>query len=418
MIDYIIITTNINIIEALQIRNYGKFENPIYHANGMKSYELKDCGIREIAVWADTKKIFMEHSSSRNCLFSATIDATMFLKEGVNNYKEIIERIEAYLPPSFARKEMLEWKVKSASFVYNFTGDNIYDYYMFLRSGYDLSNINMEKLTERRRKDEVESYKMFFKGKGRRKAESSLALDDTASKENPIKESLAIEVDLDYRKKKMVYYPCRYSVERLLTNRLQIKFKIKKKKMLEICKKYGVEDRDFALFMERVKEIDENLFRSYMKRIGGEGTYYRYDEAEKIIMASAYSKVQKKKMCDALKGIAGYKGISNYLNHVEDEEIRYECMASMRKREYAQVALRNLQKLGINPLNISIRNNTIQGNLKNLIDVYIEANPYELIKKSKEHVLTIESVTPMKAQQILAVEDGSTGIKEDDECPF
>ena len=90
----------------------------------------------------------------------------------------------------------------------------------------------------------------------------------------------------------------------------------------------------------------------------------------------------------------------------------------MRKREYAQTALRNLQKLGINPLNISIRNNTIQGNLINLIDVYIEANPYELIKKSEGHTLTIKSVTPMKAQQVLAVEDGSFGIKEDDECPF
>lgn len=104
--------------------------------------------------------------------------------------------------------------------------------------------------------------------------------------------------------------------------------------------------------------------------------YYRYDEAEDIIMTSEHTKAEKKKMCDALKGVASYKGISNYLSHVEDAEIRYECMSSMRKREYAQVALRNLQKLGINPLNISTHNKMIQGSLINLVEVYTKASPY------------------------------------------
>ena len=38
MIDYIIITANINIIEALKISNYGSFKNPYYTVNGMKTY--------------------------------------------------------------------------------------------------------------------------------------------------------------------------------------------------------------------------------------------------------------------------------------------------------------------------------------------------------------------------------------------
>lgn len=77
MIDYVIITANINIIEALKIRNYGSFKNPYYNINGMKTYELKDMGIREISVWADMKKVFTEPSSNRNCMFSATIDGAI-----------------------------------------------------------------------------------------------------------------------------------------------------------------------------------------------------------------------------------------------------------------------------------------------------------------------------------------------------
>jgi hypothetical protein len=53
---------------------------------------------------------------------------------------------------------------------------------------------------------------------------------------------------------------------------------------------------------------------------------------------------------------------------------------SLRKRAYALEALRNLQKLGINPINISVRKRVMSGSLPNLIEVYQEAvgmNPPE-----------------------------------------
>lgn len=413
MIDYIIITANINIIEALKISNYGSFKNPYYNVNGMKTYELKDIGIREISVWADMKKVFTEPSSNRNCMFSATIDGVAFMQNGKENYTEVIDRIEAFLPPSFERKGKLEWKVKSASFVYNFTGYNIYEYYMFLRSGYDLSNINMEKTTEKIKNEEAEFFKMTFSGKGgkprKKKDVSDADVDENVVDEKKLKESLAIEISLDYRYRAFNEPPCQYDVKRLQSNRLQIKIKIKKKKMLQLCKDYGITDRDFTIFMNKVNSIDGELFSSYLGRIAGQGNYYRYDEAEGIIMASEHTRAEKSKMCDALKGVASYKGISNYLSHVEDAEIRYECMRSMRKREYAQVALRNLQKLGINPLNISTHNKMVQGSLMNLVDVYTEANPYELIKKVVQKPITKEAVMPVPIGPV------QTMIKEHEE---
>ena len=89
-------------------------------------------------------------------------------------------------------------------------------------------------------------------------------------------------------------------------------------------------------------------------------------------------------MCDALKGVAKYKGISNYLSHIECDE-PYPFMQSMKKRSYAVEALNQLQKLGINPITIPVHTRLFvdQEGLPNLIGVYEEAGKITSEMKSE-----------------------------------
>ena len=120
MIDYIVVAATITLQEAIDIVHNGKFKERKLTSTGLRSTELKDYGIREISIWADTKRVFTVSQGIENCFYNATIDAEAF-KDGSKSYEGILNLLQKYLPDNFARKNTLEWKVKSISFVYNFT---------------------------------------------------------------------------------------------------------------------------------------------------------------------------------------------------------------------------------------------------------------------------------------------------------
>ena len=183
---------------------------------------------------------------------------------------------------------------------------------------------------------------------------------------------------------------------------------LKKKKILSLCRDYEIKDRSLLQFQKMAGQIDVDMFCFYMGKIAGTGRYYKFSACEGIIRDSGYTKAQKDKMCDALKGIAQYKGIAAFLDHVEDETPTYPCMESMRKRVYALEALRNLQELGINPVNISVRKRLVSGSLPNLIEVYQEAVGKSPTLKAKPET--------MKKQQ--PKEKFSQELGDGEEAPF
>ncbi len=374
MIDYIVVAAAITLQEAIDIVHNGRFKERKLTSTGLKSTELKDYGIRELSIWADTKRVFTVSQELENCFYSATIDAEAF-KAGSKSYDGILDILQKYLPKKFARKDSLEWKVKSVSFVYNYQGYYIHQYYKMLRSGYDLDNLNMIKETEKIPNDTKECYRMTFSGKGR-KTRKKTELKKTDKKKYPKKryqEAMNIEVLLDYRKK---YNgpDIQYLDKRVYDDYLQIKVRCKKIKTIQLCNEYGVKDRDFYQFVQVLDRMDYDIINNYISRIGGRGKYYRYADAEAIIMASDLTDGKKAKMCDALKGVAKYKGISNYLSHVEMDE-PYPFMQSMKKRSYAMEALNQLQKIGINPITIPVHARLFmsQEYLPNLVGVYEDA---------------------------------------------
>ena len=165
-------------------------------------------------------------------------------------------------------------------------------------------------------------------------------------------------------------------------DRLQIQINLKRNKVERICKQMNFTDRIPEDFLNKKDEIDKIVFFDYMSQISGKGKYYKYKDAEKIIDAAetfpngkTITHKRKNRMKDVLKGVASYKSISTYLSHVEDEEITYPCMASVRKHSIALSLLRELQSLGICPLNLSVRAEYKE--LENITTIFDEATNSE-----------------------------------------
>ena len=407
MVDYIIVATSITLQEAIEITQNGGFKEQKMRSTGFKTAEYKDYGITEISVWADTRKVFTVSKDVWNCFYSATIDANAF-QQGYHSYEDVLDILMSHVPASVTRKAELEWKVKSVSFVYNFKGVHIKQYYTMLRSGYDLSNLNMIKKTEKIAGTSKECYSMTFTGKGKKSrkdkiemqvADDEEVVEDKRKRKYPKKkyrESMNIEVSLDYIKT-FTGPDIEYVENRPIKNRLQIKVKCKKIKTIQLCTDYGIKDRDFLQFIEKLDEMDSDIFENYIGRIGGRGTYYRYSDAEAKVMAADVTPGKKQKMCDAMKGVALYKGISNFLSHVEDEQPLYECMKSMRKRSYAVEALNQLQKLNINPITISARRKLIVGEtgLPNLFEVYETGRTTDVTERRRKSLTPVSVAVPV-----------------------
>lgn len=401
MLDFITINAVINAEEALKIRNYSGFKKPQFAEMEMYTVELADKGITQVSIWVNLKKLFLEPSSNYNCTINVTVDAKRFERKGKYDFSMVLLKIKEYLPEDWERK--LDWKLQSASFVYVFQGYHIRDYYQFLKSGYDLKNMHLQREVHKQETTSDESYQISytaihqkeqhrdiiieprehsFPNKKISKKEKKELNKEKRRKERPVYDSLSMEILLDYNMPEadMAEYDpilgkedIQYVPSKPKKDYLAFKLYLKKKKILPLCKEYGIKDRSLVQFQEMAAQIDVDMFCFYMGKIAGIGRYYKFSECERIIRNSEYTRAQKNKMRNALKGVALYKGIATFLDHVEDEIPRYPCMESMRKRPYAQEALRNLQKLGINPVNISVRKSVMSGSLPNLIEVYQEA---------------------------------------------
>ena len=329
------------------------------------------------------------------------------------SWTDIEQTITSYIPNSFSeiynfnRKNSLEWKIKSASFTYNFIGEQAGIYYKMLRGGYDLTKSKLKKsVTERQDKKtnrliSTTEYSGITKVNSEQYYESvHLQIEFNEIKEekkdsNEPKKSNSDEPKSITCGKATYLVPetLGYLPYRLNKDRLQIKIYTRKNKISSLCRKYGI-DRDVKKFFDIKDIIDSDLFEHYITHIAGSGDFYKYKDAEKIIMKSDYSKKEKEKMCDVLKSVASYKGVSNYLNHVEDEKIAFASMASVRKRAYALKVLNNLQKCGINPLTISVRDKISYDKLDNLMTVYrtkVIKGKNQMQAKSETPELTLSS---------------------------
>ena len=391
MLDFIVISTDVTPIEANYFIHNQNPKNNIsftYTSTGAYTNSFKDFGIAVVNIWFNKEKMIEEPLNERNCMINATIDASMLDYDqnriGYNGTPLFdIDKILSKLTSScsftskkifnFNRKEDLKWKIKDAYFTYNFVGNPKKTYYELLHSGYDLNKRKLKRTPQSTaRKDGNTVYKIEYVGKHKEDSKHyqesvhiKIELNEHEYSEKELqkmsdKQRAKIEAESDT----LLYFPYKKKY-----NRLHIQIQAKKNKIIKLCADKGNPDRDVKMFLQQVKEIDAELFKDYIQDITGEGKFYKYKDAEKIIRASEYTRKEQNKLCDVLRGIASYKGITNYLNHVEDTTLTYDCMASVRKKPYALKAMRNLQKLGICPMTLSVRS-TLKSPLDDLYTIY------------------------------------------------
>lgn len=392
MLDTIIISTAVTPIEAnyfIHNQNQQNHINFTFTSTGAYTKDLVKFGILVVNVWFNKAKMIEEPLNERNCLINATIDATVLdygsdrkHYEGRGTYKieTILDKLTSSCPFTsakvfnFNRKEDLEWKIKDAYFTYNFVGKQKKTYYDLLNGGYDLSKRKLERITHRSKKvnEHTTVYLTEYAGKHKEDSERyqesvhiKIELNEHTYSEAELKKmtperKAKIESEADT----LLYFPYKKK-----DNRLHIQIQAKRNKIVKLCAEKGNPDRDVKVFLEQADTIDAELFKDYIQDITGEGKFYKYKDAEKIIRKSEHTRKEQDKMCDVLRGIASYKGITNYLNHIEDATLTYDCMASVRKKPYALKVMRNLQKLQICPLTLPVRS-TVESPLDDLCTIY------------------------------------------------
>ena len=406
-------------------------------ATGIKTNSFIKFGILDLNIWINREKLITSSFTEENCLINATIhyqyarnsfitDYTPVTKQddekAINSYlyNALCKKIASILkladscidtsptPPQTtadytangnkpekipARKVLygfnreIKWKIKSVTFIYNFVGTELQTYYYLLSGGYNLNKYKLEKTLTIDHAPKAANIDKIYKTEYtgiHRKSESN--------------QNDSFHITVQWNKgaencdQNITDYPIAYVPDVFIPkeNRLQIKFSLYKNKILALCKEYNIQERYFKQFMNHADTIDKNLFSHYTGLIIGKAyikeeeknpsnppqnniRFYKCKQAEKIIDKSSFTRKQKSKMLDVLKSVASYKGISNYLEHVEDTYPPFQCMYSVRKKAYALKILRDIQSLGICPLNIPVKAKYKE--LENPITVFLN-NPY------------------------------------------
>ena len=139
---------------------------------------------------------------------------------------------------------------------------------------------------------------------------------------------------------------------------LRIEVQVKKRKLNTLVKKFGLMGRELQYLV--TPEVERYVLEYYVNRLTGKGLYLTYDRAMNIIDNSGYTKNKKERLKKVIEAVAKKHGISKLLEQVENGKI-----ADLEKLKTVKGYLKEIEKLGINPVTISARMNVPKQTLKN-----------------------------------------------------
>ena len=109
-------------------------------------------------------------------------------------------------------------------------------------------------------------------------------------------------------------------------------------------------------YVGKLQKVEDYFIKHTLNAITGEGDYLSLSEAEKCIdMFMDISHKECNKYMAVLEGIRRYRGMENFLRHMDDPESLPEEYGILKKRTIAERMIKGLRKHGINPLTIPIR---------------------------------------------------------------
>ena len=133
---------------------------------------------------------------------------------------------------------------------------------------------------------------------------------------------------------------------------------LKKLKLNEISGYSDSQGRELEYLIS--PEIEENLLIYYISRITGTGTYVTKDVAYETIDRSSYSEDVKAKMKSVIDEVSKRHGIAKLLDAVKKGTVTH-----LGKTRTVEKYLRDIEKMGINPVTISSRMNVPALNIMN-----------------------------------------------------
>ena len=399
---------------------------------------LMDMGISQINVWFNTRKLVSESFGTKNCTLNVVLNPEHI---GVGSLSDIVGEISSMVYPDYKNNVLkdffvdLDFQVKSATFTYNFLGnpEQMSTYYTFLSGGYSLNQMHLQKTVKKKLAalpdlqttdgEETEDSKTQVSMFDEYTTDYS-GIHDSTNEQTMFRYYEAMHITIkhfikptdnphrpDMRKSDkekhpvpdLYYYTGNQKINDL--NRLNIKLNLKRNKIAYLQHIFTFDIKNLDIFMQHTSEIDSYVFSYYISNITGTGTFYKFKEAEKIIMATKMltekrrlTPTRKILMKAVLRGVASYKSISSFLDHTPNpkskkpssdsdesssdskkpssDSKKFPCMEIIETRSTATRLLKEIQQLGIAPYNLSIR--SPYSRLDSLIDIVTD-NSHDLL---------------------------------------
>ena len=405
---------------------------------------LMDMGISQINVWFNTRKLVSESFGTKNCTLNVVLNPEHI---GVGSLSDIVGEISSMVYPDYKNNVLkdffvdLDFQVKSATFTYNFLGnpEQMSTYYTFLSGGYSLNQMHLQKTVKKKlaalpdlqqtdgeeadlqTTDGEETDLQQTDGEEAEDSKTQVSMfdeyttdysgiHDSTNEQTMFRYYEAMHITIkhfikptdnphrpDMRKSDkekhpvpdLYYYTGNQKINDL--NRLNIKLNLKRNKIAYLQHVFTFDIKNLDIFMQHTSEIDSYVFSYYISNITGTGTFYKFKEAEKIIMATKMltkerrlTPTRKILMKAVLRGVASYKSISSFLDHTptpkskkpSSDSKKFPCMEIIETRSTATRLLKEIQQLGIAPYNLSIR--SPYSRLDSLINIVAD-NSHDLL---------------------------------------
>ena len=296
--------------------------------------DVEDCTIENDEAWLNRKKRLNEQWLELNSFKAARIDFTFDLYTMNQQYLKLIDK---------------GYSLRTGSFERNYYGN-------------DEPDISENKITLSDEEPDVPDIEDFLA-----EIPNDESSDDSDSKAN-IKTYNSDLSYIYYKGKSLninIYHKQTELEKRQLEcdpntdyNFLRIEVQVKKSKLNTLVSKFGIKGRELQYLV--TPEIERYILEYYVSKLTGKGIYVTYDYAMKIIDNSSYTKNKKVRLKKVIEAVAKKHGIAKVLEQIEKGTITDLGTLQTVKRY-----LKEIEKLGINPVTISARMTVPKQTIKN-----------------------------------------------------
>lgn len=295
--------------------------------------DVEDCNIEKDEAWLNRKKKLNEQWLEDNSFKAARIDFTYDLYTMNQQYLSLIDKGYTLRQKSYERNyyDDDELDISEDGITLSDEEPDMPDIEDFLAEiPIDESDVSDSKANIKTYNSDL-SY-IYYKGK-------SLNINIYHKQTELEKRQLECDPDTDY-------------------NFLRIEVQVKKSKLNTLVSKFGLKGRELQYLV--IPKVERDVLNYYVNRLTGKGFYVTYDRAMKIIDESSYTKNKKENLKKVIEAVAKKHGIAKVLEQVENGKI-----TDLGKLKTVKGYLKEIEKLGINPVTISARMNVPKMILKN-----------------------------------------------------